>query len=266
MACNRPFLHKKDDGNLVAVPCGWCLQCRIDKRNEWEMRINFELSKTRGCFITLTYDDYNLPADEGLHKDHFQRFMKRLRKNLDTKIKYYAVGEYGSKGSPITGLHRPHYHAIIIGLDALRAAPPVSSAWNLGLTKTLPADRGCVRYVLKYMDKQIHGVEALQAEYGDKQPPFALMSQGIGIDWLHDNYDIINDFGGVPYNGKIRPIPRYYLNHFESQDMPQTFSLRKRRRVLDYMKLHNCDFVTALNALGSVNEQELLDELNLRGH
>lgn len=265
MACNKPWLVRKDDGNLVAVPCGWCLQCRIDKRNEWEMRINFELSNTRGCFTTLTYDDFNLPEDEGLHKEHFQLFMKRFRKRLDKKkIKYYAVGEYGSHGSPITGLHRPHYHAIIIGLSALEAAASVSSAWNLGLTKTLPADRGCVRYVLKYMDKQIHGPEAIKLEYGDKQPPFALMSQGIGINWLRNNQHIIEDFGGVPYNGKIRPVPRYYKNHFDNQDSSQTFSLRKRRRILEYMRLHDCGFVEALNKLGEVNEQELLDELNLR--
>lgn len=265
MACNRPWLFKKDDGDFVAVPCGWCLQCRIDKRNEWEMRINFDLSKSRGCFITLTYDDFHLPSDEGLHKEDFQLFMKRFRKKLDKKIKYYAVGEYGSQGSLITGLHRPHYHAIIIGLSALEASVPVSSAWNLGLTKILPADRGCVRYVLKYMDKQIHGLEAIKLEYGDKQPPFALMSQGIGKQWLKDNQSILDDFGGVPYNGKIRPIPRYYKNHFDLQDNAQTFSKSKRRRVLEYMNLHDCTMIEALNRLGEVNEQELLDELNLRG-
>lgn len=264
MSCNKPFLIKKKDGNFVSVPCGWCLQCRIDKRNEWEMRINFELSKQRGCFITLTYDEFHLPADEGLHKDHFQLFMKRLRKNLDQKIKYYAVGEYGEKGSVITGLHRPHYHAIIMGLSALKAAPLVSSAWQLGFTKSLPADRGCVRYVLKYMDKQIHGPEALKATYGDKQPPFALMSQGIGLQWLKENSELIDLTGGIPYNGKVRPIPNYYKVHYDIQEN-QTYTLQKRRKILEYMKLHNCTMIVALNRLGEVNEQELLDEINLKG-
>lgn len=44
------------------------------------------------------------------HKDHFQKFMKRLRRDLDTPIKYFSCGEYGDKS------FRPHYHAIILGV------------------------------------------------------------------------------------------------------------------------------------------------------
>lgn len=183
---------------------------------------------------------------------------------MDHKIKYYAVGEYGEKGSLITGLHRPHYHAIIMGLSALKAAPLVSSAWQLGFTKSLPADRGCVRYVLKYMDKQIHGLDALQATYGDKQPPFALMSQGIGLQWLKENSELIDLTGGIPYNGKVRPIPNYYKVHYDIQEN-QSYTLQKRRRILEYMHKHNCTFITALNDLGENNEQDLLGQLKLKG-
>lgn len=258
MSCNKPFLMRRKDGTMVPVPCGWCLQCRIDKRNEWTLRLSHEVAKSGGAFVTLTYDDANLPDDCGLHKDHVQKFLKRLRKHLDCKIKYYAVGEYGSKGSPITGLHRPHYHLIVTGISPLRLAPLVSKSWTLGITKTLGAERGSIRYVLKYIDKQIHGVDALKAEYGDLQPPFALMSQGIGLDWMINNQDSIEFFLGVPYDGRIVPVPRYYRNLLGVGTSGYSMSADKRRVVLQYMTDHNCSLIVALNALGEANERHLL--------
>ena len=79
-------------------------------------------------FLTLTYNDDNLPSDVGLHKDDLQRFFKRLRKALDTKkIRYFACGEYGDTTS------RPHYHAIVFGLGLNEIDKKyVTDAWPLG--------------------------------------------------------------------------------------------------------------------------------------
>lgn len=259
MSCNRPFLMKSKEGSYVPVPCGWCLQCRIDKRNEWTLRLSHEVKKSRGAFVTLTYDDWHLPDDAGLHKRDLQLFIKRLRKNLgEKKIKYYAVGEYGEQGNIITGLKRPHYHLIITGIGPLDLAPHVARSWQLGMTKTLVAERGSIRYVLKYLDKQIHGVDAIRREYGDKQPPFALISQGIGLDWMINNQDSIEFFGGVPYDGRIVPVPRYYRNLLGIDTGNYTMSADKRRVVLKYMSEHDCSLIVALNALGQVNEDHLL--------
>jgi hypothetical protein len=64
------------------------------------------------CFITLTYDDRNLPNDHSLNKKHFQNFLKRFRKAIHPqKIRYFMCGEYGDD------TWRPHYHAIIFGYD-----------------------------------------------------------------------------------------------------------------------------------------------------
>ena len=61
------------------------------------------------CFITLTYNNNNLPKYKSLVKKELQDFFKRLRKKYGEGIRYYACGEYGPKGK------RPHYHAIIFG-------------------------------------------------------------------------------------------------------------------------------------------------------
>lgn len=263
MACNHPFLIKNKNQDLVPVPCGKCLQCRIDKRNEWTMRLSFELQKSKGCFVTLTYDNFNLPKDESLHKEHLQLFLKRLRKNIEPlKIKYYAVGEYGEKGNIVTGLHRPHYHLIITGLTALKGQVVISKSWKLGFSKTLPANTSTIRYVLKYMDKQIFDKIKLKDTYGKKLPPFATMSQGIGLEWIFKNYDTVEYFNGIPFNGKVRPVPRYYIQRL-GLDNVNGMSETKKRTVLEYMKKHNCSYIIALNSLGSINENNLEKEINM---
>lgn len=135
--------------NEVSVPCGKCAACQIRKRKEWTTRLFNEASCFDGncCFITLTYDDDNVPTtcfnplngadpkmvDRGvaalplqtLLVSDVQKFVKRLRSYLEYRpkfeknrigrdhvqapIRYYACGEYGSK------YRRPHYHILIFG-------------------------------------------------------------------------------------------------------------------------------------------------------
>ena len=64
------------------------------------------------CFITLTYNDENLPNPPVVSKREAQLFIKRLRKLLYPKLfRYYIVGEYGDKSN------RPHYHALLFGVS-----------------------------------------------------------------------------------------------------------------------------------------------------
>lgn len=58
----RPLLSK----DLVQVPCGKCRECQISKENDWFVRIYYEWLRTkqvggRTFFITLTYNNFNLP-------------------------------------------------------------------------------------------------------------------------------------------------------------------------------------------------------------
>lgn len=103
----------------VTVSCGQCLGCRLDRSKSWAIRCLHE-SKLydNNCFITLTYNDENLPDNRSLDKRHVQLFFKKLRKrfngitpiyNEKTKkneypIRYFYCGEYGEK------YNRPHYH------------------------------------------------------------------------------------------------------------------------------------------------------------
>jgi len=172
------------------------------------MRMHHEYlsSKRKACFVTLTYspkclplvlDSNNVPR-ETLFKKDVQNYFKRLRNNVDKKIRYYAAGEYGSKGN------RPHYHLCIFGLtpDAWKDASGFvylenkdtcdigfDSVWKMGIV-SVSHDFGVEAgaYAAKYATKVIR---AKGFSYAPRIPPFQLQSLGIGKEYALKNGDDI---------------------------------------------------------------------------
>lgn len=187
MLCRHPFVRDKSGAVfassnpqdwLKGVPfgCGKCLACRVKKRREWTTRLLLEMLKhDSGCFLTLTLsEDYVSTTEDGLRtlsKDELQLFFKRFRRNLEhfkkrkCPIRYFAVGEYGSRGT-----ERPHYHAIIFGvsdmdIDVIKS---VDAAWrepakrgqrgqtsSFGLWTLDPLTSRRVAYVAGYVMKKL---------------------------------------------------------------------------------------------------------------
>ena len=51
------------------IPCGKCLPCQKKRRSEWSLRLEHEfLYSDSAFFITLTYDDYNIPKTKENYK------------------------------------------------------------------------------------------------------------------------------------------------------------------------------------------------------
>lgn len=98
---------------FVEVPCGKCLECRIQYARVWADRCVLEAKKYKyNYFVTLTYDDHFLPDRNSLDPKDLQLFIKRLRKHYSKKypgikIRFLASGEYGDIS------WRPHYHIIL---------------------------------------------------------------------------------------------------------------------------------------------------------
>jgi hypothetical protein len=172
-----------------------------------------ELYGKVGSFITLTYNCKNLPEGETLVKEHLQLFIKRLRKHVEPlRIKYYACGEYGDE------THRPHYHIIIIAWhpdieqcyrpDKKRlASRELESLWRYGNNVVGSADREAIQYVVGYIRKKLVGIGA---DYGDRLPPFALQSKGIGKEYVESHKEAILSDRGITRNGVNVILPRYY--------------------------------------------------------
>lgn len=188
---------------FIQTGCGKCYGCLSNRRRGWLFRLyNEHLSSLFSLFVTFTYsDDY---CDGYLHKDHFQKFIKRLRKYED--IVYYAIGEYG------TTTYRPHYHAVIFFKSAdtdesvLSYYLLVNSLWYYGFAYPCRVTYRRLNYVLHYHVRPKEPVEGKHT--------FQLFSKGLGLSFLDDNIiqylvdtkaTTIRDF-----NGNIYVIPRYY--------------------------------------------------------
>lgn len=238
MRCTSPISLVQSDGSSAGsrttVRCGQCMSCRVSRTIEWTFRCMCELMYWNyASFVTLTYDDDHLPMDLGLHKWHYQDFLKRLRRRIDFKIKFFMCGEYGdSVVYPLTGLGRPHFHLIIFGLSPVVHRDLIKSAWpncdwrQLELT---PRGRNAigtvtfdsVKYVAGYIQKKILGKQAEDA-YLRKllQPPFQSCSGGFGLQFVLDNADRLSLDCSVRYRTYEITLPRYFVDKLHLKENP----------------------------------------------
>lgn len=206
MRCESPR-WVQPNGKMELVPCGKCLSCLINKRNDWAFRLEQEYKRSQSAaFITLTYHPKFVP-DTGVSKRHFQLFMKRLRKKSGLKLRYYAVGEYGTK------FDRPHYHAIIFNYYGNEKF--LQSIWStrkgeaFGIVHIGKVNQASIMYCTKYVIQRGNPKDSNRAK------PFMLCSRayGLGLNYLTDEMADWHRRGQRNYTlvfGEKRRLPRYY--------------------------------------------------------
>ena len=101
----RPIFGWEGEKNgypILKLPCGKCPECCKDYYTQWATRGSRELAQWEtSLFITLTYDEENLPHDKSLNKKHVQDFIKRVKKRFNSTkenpIRQIYCGEYGTQ-------------------------------------------------------------------------------------------------------------------------------------------------------------------------
>lgn len=184
------------------------------------------------CFVTLTYDDDNLPHGGSLNKKHLTDFFKRLRARkefLSIPIKYFACGEYGEQ------TQRPHYHACIFGIDFpdkrkyskngqgdfLFTSALLDEIWGLGQCKigalSYETAAYTARYLLKKAGKQFGAgpfqkIDTTSGEVINLVPDYAVMSRrpGLGSRWFEKYATDVYPDDFVLHKGRKATPPRYY--------------------------------------------------------
>ena len=251
-------------GDLLQLPCGQCMECRIAKAREWSIRLLHEsFLHDRNCFVTLTYDPEHLPEDNSLHYDHIQNFLKRLRKYLFEKygrlIRFYCCGEYGTKSM------RPHFHLIIFGEDfsfdrklwsvrngfKLFRSDTLERFWTYGFSSIGSVSYDSVMYVARYVTKKITGNLA-EFYYDGLKPEFSRMSRrpGIGHDFVERYSSDIYNFDEVVIGKlKLRP-PKYYDKLFADAHPEDFVKVQDKRseRILKKLSESNIMDLNDLNA------------------
>lgn len=185
--CLNPYFAQLDGSEYrYPLPCGHCEHCRWKQSRVWAFRLEQELISwnDKALYVTLTYNDENLPEGANLSSSHLCGFFKRLRYYLTEKfnvaIRYYSCGEYGDK------FGRPHYHAIIFGIDE-SFVPVVRRCWQYGFVRKPSNVRGveAMNYVSGYVQKKIGNTQQVKSDYNGRVPMFSRMSKGLGLDFVN---------------------------------------------------------------------------------
>lgn len=222
--CLAPFMRKDGNNKDAVCPCGRCPNCIKRRISAWSFRLmQEEKISSSAHFLTLTYGVDHVPiTDKGymtLCKDDFQKFMKRLRKENDEKLKYYMCGEYGGK------TWRPHYHVILFNVQI----ETVQKAWYLGQIHYGQVSEASVGYTLKYMFK---ASKIPQHKNDDRVKEFSLMSKGLGKNYLTEA--MVNWHKADPVDrqycnigdGKKIAMPRYFKDKIFTQEEKDKTSIK----------------------------------------
>lgn len=194
----------------------------------------------QNCYLTLTYNDQNLPPRGNLDYKAFQDFMRRYRKHTGpNRVRFYMCGEYGEK------TFRPHYHACIFGHDfddkqyyatnkngdKLFTSPTLEKLWPYGFSTIGAVTFESAAYVARYVVQKITGHNA-KFHYARKddageyslRPEFNKMSlkPGIGRGWLDKwQNDVYPHDYAVVRGMQVKP-PKYYDKQYAKLD-PETW-------------------------------------------
>lgn len=197
-------------------------------------------------FLTLTYDERHLPKTKDglstLKKEDVQKFIRRLRKNVPNKIRYYCSGEYGDDFS------RPHYHMCLFGEDfrsdrryigkSKKGSPQYSSDWlqynwNKGYCTVGNLNFHSAQYCAKYCTKVRTG-KGSDEWYQGREKESALISNkpGLGYEWFRKfKLDIYNTHKCILNNGKEVKIPRLYDTWLEREMAQKVGTADKKGRL-----------------------------------
>ena len=206
------------------VPCGYCISCVQRKRADWSFRLHQEAKNSiLKTFLTLTYDEKHKPSSGSLDKKELQKYFKRVR-NTCKELKYYAVGEYGTKGK------RPHYHAIVFNVpnDVLVSKWTESNNSEIlkGFVSTDEVNEATIHYVTGYITKKYGEMDPVTGKFDNKWDsetlrPFALMSKGLGKIYLKHNAKYHKSKFTTETRkegGQKAVIPRYYKDKIFTEE------------------------------------------------
>jgi len=216
----------------IQVPCGQCIGCRLERSRQWAIRCVHEAYGSEdNAFITLTYASEHLPPGGSLQKNHFQKFMKRLRKAISPKkVRFFHCGEYGEQNA------RPHYHACLFGYDfpdkilytirdecRLYRSPMLEKLWPNGFSTVGDVTFESAAYVARYITKKITG-DLAEKHYQGREPEYTTMSRrpGIGKNWYSEFNTDVFPSDEIVLRGKIMRPPRFYDKQLEAEN-PQLY-------------------------------------------
>ena len=218
-------------------------------------------------FVTLTYNDENLPRGGSLVADHISKFVKALRKKIaPRKLRFFGVGEYGGQ------LGRAHYHVILFGPDfpdrrvtyeksnwqtfsesfnkmfgstgiKYFESDLLSKVWKKGFVQLTAVSPATMQYVAKYHVEKVTGDKAEDyyttfvdsGELIELEPEQSRMSRnpGLGRKWIETFWREIyvqEPRGAMRSRGGAIHAPPKYYDRWCEENQPEIWAAIKADR------------------------------------
>lgn len=215
MLCSNPYLKPG-----FPVRCAQCGPCRVYFKRLWQGRLLLEWClHDVSSFVTLTYEDKELPPGGNLEPADMRNFLKSLRKAYGP-LRFFGVGEYGDRTL------RPHYHLVIFGHSL--TADQVQAVWKKGICTSDEFNKSRAAYVCGYVLKKLTKKDNPLLE--GRHPEFARMSlkpglgfgslaaikrMGEGGEAAQRRFALYAQQGYVRFLGIKFPLGRYLGNHLK---------------------------------------------------
>ena len=242
-------------GEGLFVPCQKCLHCRLARAADWGVRVEREASLyPESWFVTLTYDEENLPPLGHLVPEHAKQFVIDLRNRGYANLRTYGCAEYGTQSL------RPHYHLCLLNLSLPKlhsytpnlfknsnnshsyfTSPLLTDIWSKGSVLLAPLNFDTAAYTARYASKAFKQplpppfINAQTGEIIEPLPAQAVCVSrrpGIGHEFVHKFSDQLFRDGYVISSGRRLPLSKYFLTQLEKIDPERLEDLKSRRRIL----------------------------------
>lgn len=242
------------------IKCGKCWYCLMLHTLGWAYRLTEEAKQwKKKCFMTLTYNNENLPTNNSLIKKHHQNFIKKIRKVIaPEKLRYFLTGEYGIKGG------RAHLHIITFNYlpndleylkttkngDMLYTSKIIEKIWGKGFISIgINMSFDNMKYMSKYMSK-INDYDIFT-----QTKPYIAMSKkpGIGYNAVCEYETIPNSRNAIKitnfkkeiyntdkiyFEGKILNVPPYFDKLAEKSGI-NIKKIKDKRKIQNQLKTKN---------------------------
>ncbi len=270
MPCYTPLKAYRAEGGRVEfssrkgfidrpfdLACGQCMGCRVERSRQWALRCVHEAQlHERNSYVTLTYRPEDVPADGSLNVTDWQKFAKRVRRELGP-FRFLQCGEYGERN------FRPHHHACVFGLDFGRSdwvpwkknasgdvvytSEKLEEKWQKGFCTIGELTWQSAAYVARYCMKKATGELAkeryrrIDLETGEEyfvKPEYITMSRrpGLAAEWFEKFKDDVYPDDFVVHAGKKQRVPKFYDDMLDREDPEELARLRAKRKDAVYRR------------------------------
>lgn len=233
------------------------------KNVEWLDNNKKDLS-LQGFFKRLRYYEEEKRKRGYISLTQFKRGAKTGKYFSEQPIKYYGVGEYGSKK------FRSHYHIIVFNVSDIES---IRDAWTFGECHIDEVNKNTIEYTLKYINKD----PEIKRKGFDGIKEFSLMSKGLGKSYITQD---AKRFYSEEYNNYIQDskgikvsLPRYYSNKMVSKsdrerkakynaNEARIREMEDRRIAVKYQRNYDQDKI----GIAMANKHKLKTPLKIRGN